>query len=111
MPVTFVISTLKPGVDPAAYERWVRERDYAYTRSNPNFISYVVHRIDSPVEGAPGAGWRYVERIEVKDAEQHRQDLASPEGKALLDELYGQFLDRSKNIYIRTNIVETNIVE
>ncbi len=106
MPVTFVISTLKPGVDPADYERWVRERDYAYTRSNPNFISYVVHRIDAPVEGVPDAGWRYVERIEVKDAEQHRKDLASPDGKALLDELYGQFLDRTKNVYIRTNVVD-----
>lgn len=105
MPVTFVISTLKPGVDPADYERWVRERDYAYTGSNPNFISYIVHRINPPVEGA-NEGWRYVERIEVKDAEQHRKDLASAEGRALLDELYSKFLDRSKNIYIRTDTVK-----
>jgi hypothetical protein len=27
MPVRFVITTLKPGVDPAEYEHWVRERD------------------------------------------------------------------------------------
>ena len=106
MPVKFVISTLKLGVSPEAYERWVRERDYAYTRSNPNFISYQVHRIRGPIEGAPDAGWCYVERIEVKDFEKHRQDLASPDGKALLDELYGQFLDRSKNIYITADVVE-----
>jgi hypothetical protein len=106
MPVKFVITTLKPGVDPAAYERWVRERDYAYTRSNPNFVSYVVHRISAPVDGAPGTSWRYVERIEVRDLVRHQQDLASPEGKALLAELYGQFLDRSKNVVITADVVE-----
>lgn len=105
MPVTFVLSTLKPGVDPKDYERWVRDTDYAFTRSHPNFISYVVHRINT-IEGNTDAGWRYVERIEVKDAEQHRRDLASPLGKRLIDELYSRFLDRSKNIYIRSDIVE-----
>ena len=106
MPVKFLISTLRPGVDPAEYERWVRERDYVFTRSNPNFISYVVHRIDGPIQGAPDAGWQYVERIEVKDLAQHQKDLASPEGKALVDELYGRFLDRSKNIYISSDVIE-----
>ena len=105
MPVTFVLSTLKPGVDPKDYERWVRDADYAFTRSHPNFISYVVHRINT-IEGNSDASWRYVERIEVKDAEQHRRDLASPLGKRLIDELYSRFLDRSKNIYIRSDIVE-----
>ena len=106
MPVKFVITTLKRGVDPAEYERWVRERDYVYTGSNPNFVSYRVHRIEGPIEGAPDAAWRYIERIEVQDAEQHRRDLASPEGKALLDELYGQFLDRSKNVFFTAEVIE-----
>jgi len=106
MPVNFVITTLKPGVDPADYERWVRERDYAYTSSNPNFVSYRVHRIEGPIAGAPSAEWRYIERIEVKNAEQHQKDLASPEGAALLKELYDNFLDRSKNIYVTTEVVE-----
>jgi REDY-like protein HapK len=106
MPVKFVITTLKDGVDPADYERWVRERDYAYTGSNPNFVSYRVHRIEGEIAGAPGAKWRYIERIEVKSAEQHRKDLASPEGAALLKELYDNFLDRSKNIYVTTQVVK-----
>jgi hypothetical protein len=106
MPVKLVITTLKPGVKPADYERWVRDRDYAYTRSNPNFISYLVHRIRGPIEGAPDSGWMYFERIEVKDEEKHRQDLASPEGKQLLDELYGRYLDRTKNIYVTADVVE-----
>lgn len=106
MPVRFLISTLKPGVDPAEYERWVRERDYALVRSKPNYISYTVHRIRPPIDGAPDAGWQYVERIEVRSLEQHDRDLASPEGVALREELYGQFLDRSKNIYFVTDAIE-----
>ncbi|MCW5748147.1 MAG: hypothetical protein KIT36_18310 [Alphaproteobacteria bacterium] len=106
MPVKIVISTLKPGVNPDDYERWVRERDYAYTRSHSNFISYQVHRIRGPVEGMANAGWSYVERIEVKDLDQHRRDLASPDGKALLDELYDKFLDRSKGIFITADVIE-----
>ncbi len=104
MPVKFVITTLKDGVKPEDYENWVRARDYALTKSLPNFISYVVHRIRPPVEGA-NVGWQYVERIEVKDFEQHRKDLASPEGQKLLAELYGDYLDRAKNIYITADVV------
>jgi hypothetical protein len=106
MPVRFLISTLKPGVDPDDYERWVRERDYALVRSLPNYISYTVHRIRGPVTDVPGAGWQYIERMEVRSLEQHDRDLASPAGVALREELYGQFLDRSKNIYFATDAIE-----
>ena len=35
MTVRYVINTLKPGVDPAAYEKWLREYDYRVaTRSS-----------------------------------------------------------------------------
>ena len=106
MAVKFVITTLKPGVDRKVYERWVRERDYVYTNSNPNFVSYRVHRIEGPIAGAASAGWQYIERIEVKSLEQHQRDLASPAGAELLKELYDKFLDRSKNIYLTTEVVE-----
>ncbi len=106
MPVRFLISTLKPGVDPAEYERWVRERDYALVRSKPNYVSYTVHRIRGPIDGMPKAGWHYIERIEVKSLEQHDRDLASPEGQALREELYGRFLDRARNIYFATDPIE-----
>jgi hypothetical protein len=106
MPVRFLISTLKPGVDPAEYEQWVRERDYALVRSKPNYLSYTVHRINRPIAGAPDAGWQYIERIEVRSLEQHDRDLASPEGVTLREELYGRFLDRAKNIYFATEAIE-----
>jgi len=106
MPVRFLISTLKPGVKPEDYETWVRERDYALVRTLPNYISYKVHRIRPPALGAETAGWQYIERIEVKSLEQHDRDLASPEGVKLRDELYGRFLDRSKNIYFASDEIE-----
>ena len=106
MAVKFVITTLKPGVDPKAYERWVRERDYAYTNSNPNFVSYRVHRVEGAIVGAAGVEWQYIERIEVKSLEQHQKDLASPAGAELVKELYDKFVDRSKNIYVTTEVVE-----
>ncbi len=103
MPVRFLISTLKPGVKPEDYEKWVRERDYELVRTLPNYVSYKVHRIRKPITGAENAGWQYIERIEVKSLEQHDRDLASPAGVALREELYGKFLDRSKNIYFASD--------
>jgi hypothetical protein len=106
MPVCFLISTLKPGVDPAEYEAWVRDRDYALVRSLPNYTSYKVHRIRSPIQGAHESGWQYIERIEVKSLEQHDKDMASSAGVQLREELYGKFLDRSKNIYFASDEIE-----
>ena len=106
MPVRFLISTLKPGVDPAEYEKWVRERDYELVRTLTNYLSYKVHRIRGPIQGAADSGWQYVERIEVRSLEQHDRDLASPAGVKLREELYGRFLDRSKNIYFVAETIE-----
>ena len=106
MPVRFLISTLQKGVDPKEYEQWVRDRDYALVRTLPNFTSYQVHRICGPIQGAEQSGWQYLERIEVKSFEQHDRDLASPAGVALREELYGRFLDRSKNIYFPAESIE-----
>ncbi|MDH2400246.1 hypothetical protein QCM77_09880 [Bradyrhizobium sp. SSUT18] len=101
-----MISTLKEGVDPVEYEAWVRERDYALVRSLDNYVSYKVHRIRRPIQGAETATWQYIERIEVKSLEQHDKDLASSAGVALREELYGKFLDRSKNIYFVSDEIE-----
>jgi hypothetical protein len=106
MPVRFLISTLKPGVDPAEYEAWVRERDYALVRTLPNYLNYTVHRIRAPIQGAESSGWQYIERMEVASLEQHEKDLASPAGVKLREELYGKFLDRSKNVYFASDAIE-----
>jgi hypothetical protein len=99
MPVRYVITTLKPGVRPEDYERWLREYDYRVARTLPSIVSYRTHRITGPLHGAEHAGWNYIERIEVRDEAQYQRDLASPAGQELIRQLYEHYLDRSKNIF------------
>jgi hypothetical protein len=73
MKVRYVITTLKPGVDPAAYEKWLREYDYTVARTLPSIISYTTHRIEAPIDGAEGAGWHYIERIAVRDVDEYQK--------------------------------------
>jgi hypothetical protein len=98
VPVRFLITTLKAGVDPAAYEKWVREYDYKIARGRENMISYEVCRIEGPVEGPGGLQWSYIERIEVKSIEQADRDAKSESGVELRRQLFGQFVDASKNV-------------
>lgn len=99
MPVRYVITTLKPGVKPEDYERWLREYDYRVAKTLPSIVSYRTHRIEGPITGAEGAGWSYIERIEVRDVEQYQKDLGSPAGQELIRQLYEHYLDRSKNVF------------
>ena len=99
MPVRYVITTLKPGVRPEDYERWLREYDYRVARTLPSIISYRTHRIEGTITGAESAGWHYIERIEVRDKEQYAKDLASPAGQELIRQLYETYLERPKNIF------------
>jgi hypothetical protein len=106
MPVRYVITTLKPGVEPEDYERWVREYDYRVARTLPSIVSYQAHRIVGPINGAEQAGWSYIERIEVNDVEQYQKDLASPAGQELIRQLYENYLERPKNIFFWSELIE-----
>jgi len=99
MKVRYVITTLKPGVDPAVYEKWLREYDYRVAKTLPSIASYTTHRIERPINGAESAGWHYIERIEIRDVEQYQRDIASPAGQELIRQLYDNYLDRPKNIF------------
>lgn len=98
MPVRYLITTLKPGVDPAEYEKWVREYDYKIARGRENMISYEVYRIQAPVEGPGGPQWNYIERIEVKSIAQADIDAKSESGIELRRQLFGKFVDQTKNV-------------
>jgi hypothetical protein len=106
MPVRYVITTLKPGVRPEDYERWLREYDYRVARTLPSIISYRTHRIEGPINGAERAGWHYIERIEVRDKDQYAADLASPAGQELIRQLYDTYLERPKNIFFWSEPIE-----
>ena len=106
MKVRYVITTLKKGVDPSAYEKWVREYDYKVAKTLPSIVSYTTHRIEGPINGAEDAGWHYIERIEIRDAEQYQKDLASPAGQELIRQLYERYLERPKNIFFLTETID-----
>ncbi len=99
MPVRYVITTLKPGVKREDYERWLRDYDYVVAKTLPSIVSYRTHRIEGPIDGAENVGWSYIERIEVRDVAQYQRDIASPAGQELIRQLYGSYLERSKNIF------------
>jgi hypothetical protein len=99
MPVRYVITTLKPGVKPEDYERWLVEYDYRVAKTLPSIVSYRTHRITGPITGAEQSGWCYIERIEVRDVDQYQKDLGSPAGQELIRQLYDNYLDRSKNVF------------
>ena len=40
-----------------------------------------------------------IERIEIRDVDQYQRDIASPAGQELMRQLYGTYLERSKNIF------------
>lgn len=106
MPVRYVITTLKPGVKPEDYERWLREYDYPVAKRLPSIVSYRTSRIVGPITGAEQAGWSYIERIEVRDVEQYQKDLASPAGQELLRQLYDRYLERPKNVFFWAEPIE-----
>ncbi len=85
----FFLNTLKPGVDPAAYEEWVRRVDYPVARAQPAIETYVVTRVDGHL--SPDAEGelpcQYLEVIEVTSIEEYRASLdGNKELEALLVE-------------------------
>jgi REDY-like protein HapK len=103
--IRFVINTLKPGVDPASYEKWLREYDYVVARTLTSIVSYRTHRIEGPIHGTD-EGWRYIERIEIRDLGQYQKDLASQVGQELIRQLYENYCDRSKSISFTTEPID-----
>ncbi|MDR7420207.1 MAG: cupin domain-containing protein [Armatimonadota bacterium] len=79
MPTRFVLVNLRPGVDRAAYERFIQEHDYPCLPELPTIVHYRTHRIDAgTVKGAP-LPYDYIEQIVVTDPEAYWRDLdASP---------------------------------
>lgn len=103
--VRFVLAALKPGVTRADYERFEREVDYVVASKLSTIVSYRTHRITEPIRGVEGGPWDYIERIEVTDRQAYEAELAV-EAKAMLEELYAKYLDRSKTVSIWTERIE-----
>ncbi|MDR7483307.1 MAG: hypothetical protein QN183_06905 [Armatimonadota bacterium] len=95
MPVVVFLARLRPGVEPAAYERWVREVDYPTARRLPSIVSYTNYRLAGPLRKAD-VRYDYLEVIHITDLEAYRQDLARPELQTLRQQL-AEFIEPSDN--------------
>jgi hypothetical protein len=74
MPVVFWFSRLRPGVEAADYECWVREVDYRAAKDIPSIVSYRVHHINGPCLGET-TPYDYVEVVEITDIDAYRRDI------------------------------------
>ncbi len=96
----FFLNKLREGVDPAAYERWVREVDYPFARRLPTIESYVVTRLDGLFEGGE-APYDYLEVVEITELDAYRKSLdrgSSPELKQFFEE-WSSFVGESLVVY------------
>jgi hypothetical protein len=95
----FFLNTLREGIDPAAYEEWVRTVDYPVARRQAAIDSYVVTRLDGHVTGEGPLPCQYLEVIEVTSVEDYRTSLGgNAELEALLQE-WSQFVGDSVIVY------------
>ena len=96
----FFINKLREGVDPAAYERFVREVDYPFARGLPTIQSYVVTRLDGLYEGGE-APYDYLEVVEITELDAYRKSLdpgSSPEVKEFFEQ-WSSFVGESLVVY------------
>lgn len=102
--VVFVLASLRPGVDPDEYERYVREVDYPTSVKLTSIVSYRTHRLFEapPIAGGP---WQYVERIEITDRAAYEHDLTHG-GKELIDELLTKYLDPARTHLLWTERID-----
>jgi hypothetical protein len=86
----FFLNTLHEGVDPADYERWVREVDYPFARAQPTIQRYEVTRLEANLFGSEGdLPCQYLEVIDVTDVEAYQSGAQGPEFAAFLEEWQG----------------------
>jgi uncharacterized protein (TIGR02118 family) len=93
----FFLNKLREGVDPAAYEQWVRRADYPIARRFPSVERYEVTRLDATLDGDPPA-YHYLEVLEITSIDEYRQTLTTPEFRQLLSE-WSQFVASSESIH------------
>jgi hypothetical protein len=103
--VRYVLAKMKPGVSREEYERFEREVDYAVAGRLKTIVSYRTHRITETGPRLGGGPWDYIERIEVTDRAAYEAELAEA-GKALIDELYAKYLDRTYTTSIWSELIE-----
>jgi hypothetical protein len=98
MQVVFWFSRLRPGVEAADYERWVREVDYRAAKDIPSIRSYRVHRVSGPCLGET-TPYDYVEVVEITDIDAYRRDIEQhPAAQKIAAEI-GDYVESAGNAW------------
>jgi hypothetical protein len=72
----FFLNKLREGVDPAEYERWVREVDYPLARGLPTIRRYDVARLEGMLQGDGDPPCDYLEVVDISDLDEYRASLS-----------------------------------
>lgn len=84
----FFLNTLREGVKPEDYEKWVREVDYPLARNLPTIKSYIVTRLDGLLQEQGKPPYDYLEVVDVTDLDDYRASLA---GGPEIEEFFRQW--------------------
>jgi hypothetical protein len=92
MATVIVVFNLKDGVDPAAYEKWARERDSPTVNALASIDSFRLLRATGVIGSEASAPYQYVEVVEINSMEQFMTDIAAGDMPAVAAE-FQEFAD------------------
>jgi hypothetical protein len=72
---------LKPGVDPEAFEAWLRSVDAPAVRRRPTVLRYETIRVEGTLAGGPAPS--YVDILEVTSVDEDQRLAGGPDGEAI----------------------------
>jgi hypothetical protein len=72
-----VLFNLRPGVDEAAYEKWAEQEDMPAVARMKSVDSFTVHRSIGLFGSDKAPPYRYIEVVDVNDAELFGQEAAT----------------------------------
>lgn len=99
----FFVNKLRPGVDPADYEEWVRQVDYPIARAQGAILAYTVTRIEGTLSGEGSSPFSHLEVIDVTDIEAYRALGSRPDFQELISE-WSQFVEEA--VMVHGTIIE-----
>jgi hypothetical protein len=82
-----VMFNLKPGINPADYERWARDADAPAARSLRSVSDWRVHRVARLMGSDAAPPYQYVEVVQIGDLEQLSSDVATERMQQINHEL------------------------
>jgi hypothetical protein len=89
---------LKPGVNPADYERWIVDFDYPHVALIPSVVSQKIYKIGGAIMGG-AKPYDYLEIIEYTTLEAFLNDLqTNPNAQAIAAQV-GQYVNFQTNAW------------